>query len=416
MNKVCKVYKNGIKHIHYYIPFLNSIDIAFLFNVGFANEYKKEEFGIAHYLEHMTLQESKKFPDHKKAEDLLFKLGYFYNAWTFYTNTAYFCTGTNKNYEGALEVLQDLVFNPLILSGKVEKERGIIMEELKMNLSNPQSRLSRKMQSRFMYGTPYAHNGLGTKKTIQSISRKMLKNFHKTYYSANNSHLITYGGLTFDEVTEKTDQFLADIHTAEIPSSPKMRVIAKEYSDLILDLDLDSVLFNVYYKTKKVENVKQYLGLIYLMGFLFAGRSSLVNEVLYYDKNLISNYDYQIYPARDLLFIYFSTSVEHKKLNRLKEIYNKTIDNYKKEFTEEAFDRTKGYLLGRFKRTLENFNTSSFPAFDDIFEFILFESNYGFELNPKLIVNEIKNVNRDEILDLWKEFDYLNNRLVGIGK
>ena len=175
--------KNGIR---YYIDKNNSSSSAcifFLVNVGSINE-KKDEEGMAHFLEHMLFKGTKKRLKSKNISNNIYKVGGETNAFTSYDITAYYiCIGSDF-VENAIDILSDMLFNSTFRDFTEEKD--VVISENKKNTSIPQAKFYQKYLSMVYKGTPYQHNIGGTNSVIKKFTLKRLKEFYYKYYKPEN--------------------------------------------------------------------------------------------------------------------------------------------------------------------------------------------------------------------------------------
>lgn len=173
------------------------VSVAFAVKHGGVNE-KKEEKGISHFIEHM-LYKGTPSRDAKKIAEEIEKKGGELNGFTSEEITAYWCKMPSKNLDCALEVLSDMIKNPLFDEKELEKERKVIFEEIKMYHDNPRLHTFDEIQ-KLLYNGTMKINLAGTFETMNSISReKIIKKF-KEVYTSNNLILCVVGNADFDKL------------------------------------------------------------------------------------------------------------------------------------------------------------------------------------------------------------------------
>ncbi|HOC96663.1 insulinase family protein [Candidatus Pacearchaeota archaeon] len=193
-----KVLKNGMTVIleKRNLPI---VSVAFAVRNGGVNE-KEEEKGISHFIEHMLYKGTPSRNAKKIAEEIE-KKGGDLNGFTSDEITAYWCKMPSKNLKCALDVLSDMVKNPLFDEKELEKERKVIFEEIKMYHDNPRLHSMDEIQ-KLMYNGTMKINLAGTFETMNSISReKMVKKF-KEVYTSNNLILCVVGDADFKELVK----------------------------------------------------------------------------------------------------------------------------------------------------------------------------------------------------------------------
>ena len=199
-----KVLKNGMT-ILFEKRDLPIVSVAFAFRNGGINE-SKEEKGISHFIEHMLYKGTPTRNSKKIAEEIEKKGGEL-NGFTSETITAYYCKIPSDHLNVALEVLGDMVKNPLFNKKELDKERKVIFEEIKMHKDNPRRHVFDEIQG-FLYEEPLGLNFIGTHETMSSLTREKLVQRFKEVYNPNNLILCVVGDANFDEIINCLYQIL----------------------------------------------------------------------------------------------------------------------------------------------------------------------------------------------------------------
>jgi predicted Zn-dependent peptidase len=175
------------------------VSIGFAVRAGGINE-SLEEKGISHFIEHMLYKGTPTRDTKKIAEDIE-KNGGMLNGFTSDTITAYYCKMPSKHLDVALDVLSDMVKNPLFDKNELEKERLVIFEEIKMRKDNPRVYVFDEIQ-RFLYNGTFGVSFIGTYDTMNSITREKILERFKEVYQPNNMILAVVGDADFDSIVE----------------------------------------------------------------------------------------------------------------------------------------------------------------------------------------------------------------------
>jgi len=122
----------------------------------------------------------------------------------------------------AFDVVADLVRNPLFEPGDIEKEKGVILEELKMEVDNPEYMIHELFSSRFWKGHALGRSILGTKQTIRSFDRGMIDSYYKHFYSPSNILVTAAGNLSHKKMVRLVEDHLGDLKAR--PFRPKKAV------------------------------------------------------------------------------------------------------------------------------------------------------------------------------------------------
>jgi len=188
---------NGLNTL--FIPNKNTdiISIGMFIRAG-SNKENNKNNGIAHLLEHLMFKSTVKRPEKKLLEDLD-NIGAKYNAGTTRDYTYYEIMGDKKDTNNILDLIFDLYCNPVYDSKTFELEKGVIMEEKKMNLDNTLRVLSDYIISEIFKSTPFEKLIIGTDETIKDMNVDDANKFHKKYYTLNNSILVISGNFKKNE-------------------------------------------------------------------------------------------------------------------------------------------------------------------------------------------------------------------------
>ena len=181
----------------------NAPYVAFSFNVfKGAGAETPENFGVAHFLEHMMFKSSKN-NDALEISEKMESLGGSMNALTSTDRTCYSFRCLPESFAGCAEVFGDMLSNPLFLEEEFEQERKVIFEEIDMIEDSPNRNAYRKMyvamMSNFM---PYAHEVSATKRDVQKLTPAHLREFMEKHYKGENIVFSVVGNLDLLDVTK----------------------------------------------------------------------------------------------------------------------------------------------------------------------------------------------------------------------
>jgi len=169
--------------------------------IGSADE-RDEEAGMCHFIEHMLFKGTEKRKVREAAREIE-SLGGTINAYTSYDQTVYHITIASRYAETGLDILSDAIqhstFDPL----EFEREREVILEEIRMGEDAPSRRLFKQTMAALYRQHPYRRPVIGYEKTIRSIQRDKMVSFFKKWYAPNHMVLIAVGDFNTDEMEGK---------------------------------------------------------------------------------------------------------------------------------------------------------------------------------------------------------------------
>lgn len=172
-----------------------SVALATRFGSGYE---KAEEKGIAHFVEHMLFKGTRKRMS-KEIMDSITEKGGEYNAFTARTLTAAWLKLPSKYLDFSVDLLADLFQNSQFDTKEMEKERGAIIEEIKMYHDTPMKHVFEEL-NRLMYPSPFGLPALGTEKVVSGISREQLIEKYKDNYFTENFVLVVVGDADFEDI------------------------------------------------------------------------------------------------------------------------------------------------------------------------------------------------------------------------
>ncbi len=159
--------------------------------------------GVAHFLEHKMFD----LPGDRDVSAEFAAMGAMTNAFTSYDMTAYYFS-TTENFEGCLRLLLEFVSSPYFTKESMEKERGIIDQEIGMYLDSPDSRVFDSLMESLFHRHPIRVPILGTSETIREITPEILYNCHRAFYTPANMLLCVVGDVEPEKITSIAREML----------------------------------------------------------------------------------------------------------------------------------------------------------------------------------------------------------------
>ena len=306
--------------------------------------------GIAHYLEHKMFDQ----PDGSNVFDKFSKYGGNANAFTSFNITAYLVSSTS-NFEENLSTLLDYVQSPYYTDETVEKEQGIIGQEIRMYDDNPGWKLFFNFINCLYSEHPVKKEIAGTVESISHITADYLYKCYNTFYNLSNMSLVIAGNVdiqsaskVIEEGIKKNEPFTEPIKKI-YPQEPKE--IKSQYVEK--KMAIASPMFMMGFKDNDVnisgrELLKKDIEMRILMRMLFAKGSDIYKKL--YESNLINStfsLDYTVQPD------YGFTSLDGESKNP-KEVYETILDELEKlnktGLSYEKYERAKKVVWGRYIR------------------------------------------------------------------
>lgn len=180
----------------YTIPVVGAKTVTALLMFKTGSKYEtKENNGISHFLEHMFFKGTKKRPDTTTISSDLDSLGSEFNAFTTKEFTGYWVKVASAKFKPALSILSDMLLHSLFDPKEIERERGVIIEELNMYEDNPLMHIEDIFEACLYGDTPAGWDTIGTKENIRNFKREDFIKYLTTQYGADSLNVILAGNI-----------------------------------------------------------------------------------------------------------------------------------------------------------------------------------------------------------------------------
>ena len=298
--------------------------------------------GVAHYLEHKMFEQE----NGKNSLDVLMALGVDANAYTTNNHTAYLFETTDHFME-ALDELMDYVQHPYFTDENVEKERGIIGQEIGMYDDDPGWQLYMNALDCMYNANPIKIDIAGTVETIAKIDKDVLYKCYNTFYHPSNMAMVVCGNFKPEEMLEEIKKRLIQKpKQAEIK-----RIYEKEEAPIHMkyketSMDVSKPIFAIGFKDEIPQGeakVRKHIAIEILMNMLI-GKSSNLYQKLYEEGAMLAAPDLE-YEFSDT-YAHLMISGQSKEPQKVQEELLREIEKQKQNFDTEAFERIRRKIYG----------------------------------------------------------------------
>jgi len=217
--------KNGVRVISEEMPHVRSVSMGVWIKTGSRRE-TSEENGISHFIEHMLFKGTK----NRSAEDIarsVDSIGGGLDAFTAKEMVCYSTKVLDEHLPIAFDVVADMVRNPLFRDEDIEKEKGVILEELKMEADSPDYLVHEIFSSNFWKDHPLGKPILGTRETVKKYDRAMVQSFYSSIYAPANMLITAAGNLAHERMVALVREHFEDV----APGQP-LGIEGFRYADL----------------------------------------------------------------------------------------------------------------------------------------------------------------------------------------
>lgn len=272
------------------VPMKNTSAVTSMVFVKAGSRYeRKEENGISHLLEHLFFEGTKKRPDVAIKRELD-RIGAVNNAYTSFDHTAYYVKADGKFFDLSMDVLSDMYLNSVFRPASIEKERRVVVEEIRMYKDTP-----RKHVWDNFYRLLYPNNALGwpitgPEKTVLSMQRSNFISYMERFYSAENTIIVIAGNVSERQAVETVKKYFKAIPkgkataldpVVDAQKNPRVHAEYKkiDQAHIVLGvnaysasdprryaLEVLSAIMGGYFSSRLMLSVRDKLGLAYYVG------------------------------------------------------------------------------------------------------------------------------------------------------
>ncbi|HVN97678.1 MAG TPA: pitrilysin family protein [Syntrophorhabdaceae bacterium] len=275
--------------------------------VKVGSKYEDQKIaGITHFIEHLIFKGTKKLKGNAFAARIE-SLGGAVNAFTSYDNTVYHITVPAKAFEDGVGLLIESVMNPAFPQEEIEKERNVVLEEIKMGEDDPQRKLFNELFSVSYKGHPYGRPIIGFTGTVEGITRPTILRYYKKHYTPDNMTVVVVGdfneesaraiiGRTLGRTERRASHGFSLTETMIAQEGARVSVIEKDVRERYLALS---------YRIPSISH--EDTAAIEVLGTILGdGESSRLNKSLKREKGILTNTATYIFSPREsgLLVIY----------------------------------------------------------------------------------------------------------------
>jgi predicted Zn-dependent peptidase len=345
------VLPSGIRIVTESMPYVRSVSLGVWIGNGSRIEHGSEN-GLSHFIEHMVFKGTKS----RSAEEIarsIDSVGGGLDAFTSKELVSFNTKVLDEHVPFALDIVSDLVLNPLFREEDIEKEKGVILEEIKMEADQPEFVLHETFISNFWKGHGLGKPILGTKETVKKFGQKMLFDYYNRVYSSRNILITAAGNLEHDQIVRLIEDKFGEIPDRAVPPAD---TVPKTHAPIILKKkdSLEQVHIAIGVPAYPLAHELRFQ-LYVLNTVLGGGMSSRLFQDIREKKGLA----YAVYSELNLfsdtgcLTIYAGTGVETAK---------QVIDSVIQEFSqlkndligEDELRRAKDHLKGSLMLSLES--------------------------------------------------------------
>ncbi len=408
---------SGLIVIRVPIEAVHSITTLVLCNTGSRYE-RPEQQGIAHFFEHMVFKGTESYPDAHSISSTIDSIGAEFNAFTSNEYTGYYVKSAAEHVSLSLDVLSDMMLKPQLRQDDIDREKGVIVEEINMYQDNPRAHISNRFDNMVFAGSGLGHDIIGSKETVTSFTSKDFQEFLKTWYGLQNMIVVVAGKAERVE----SDELLSEIEE-QFGKKPMQQRAASTDQDSWLEEEtpLSEDRFLVEYRETEQAH--------FILGFPAFRRDdedryalSVLSALL--GGNMSSRLFTEVREKRGLCY-YVGSSVDQYHdggvfyaqagvdPNRVDEAIQVTFDEFLKiangeqPITEDEIQRSKDYTTGNFVLSMESARAQA--------QYVgMKQLLYGEIETPDEVIEKIHGVSMEDLQRVMKRIIDANQVRFGI--
>lgn len=374
------------------VPHVRSVAVGFWVGVG--SRYEDQEVnGISHFIEHMMFKGTARRTAKQIAEDLD-AVGGQLNAFTTKEYTCYYARVLDEHFDLAIDVLSDMIFASKFDAQDIDRERNVIIEEIKMYEDTPDELVHDIFANTMWQGNPLGRSIIGTAEVIAGLSREQILEFYNKFYSPANMIVSVAGNVDYEDAVRKLKQILQ----SKNGNAPGRNLVAPQPHHEIIcrGKDTEQVHLCVGSPGLKLDDDRIYVFQV-VNTILGGGLSSRLFQEIREKRGLVySVYSYHSsYHDTGLFGIYAGLSKENVE-EVLDLVFRQVADIRENSVKDSELQRAKDQLKGNLFLSLENVSTRMSRLGKS-------QLYLGKVLSPEEIMEKVNRVTSDEIQRLARE-------------
>jgi len=384
---------NGIRGVIVPMPGLKSATIEVFLKIGSKYE-NKSEFGLSHFLEHMAFKGTVKRPSAQRINTEIDAKGASYNAGTGHEMTSYYVTTVKENTVWAIELLSDILLNSIYDKEETKKERGVIIEEIKMYQDNPMMGLGGEF-TKFLYGNSKigCWNIAGDVDDIKDVDRNTIIDYKNKYFNPKEMVVVACGDVDGNLESVVRNNFDGILKNDLV--LPRVDLVLNKEKNKTIKKELEQGHFCMGLPALGWSDKRKYA--LRLLDIIMGGNSS---SRLYSRIREEKALAYYVASVGELFkeggYWAIQSGVNLNKIDEAIEIVRDEIGKFAESIKEEELIRAKDYFLGKTKLAMDKTSfVSSFVGQKVLLENSEETIEKELEKYKKITLNEVKGLAKE---------------------
>ncbi len=339
---------NGLTIIKVHLPSFHSITSFLVIRSGSRYETPRVN-GIAHFLEHMVFKGTRSYKDTRSIAEAIEGIGGYFNAWTSNDHTAYWNIVPESQWQRGIQVAAELAFMPKLPKADLERERGVIIEEIRRMNDDPAHLVDDMLGEVLFPDNPLGYSVIGTEKIINSVQIEDFQEYHAAHYAPSQAAFVVVGNLAGKDIDGEITKLLGHLKTK--PVSQPERVKGNSKAALkVLNKKTDQTHFMLAFSDTRLglHSTERFSAAV-LNAILGAGMSSRLFLNIREQKGLAYAIRSQFYPFEDTGIVQIYGGVNTGKIDMTLEALDEEFAKLADEaVTEGELRKAKALINGSY--------------------------------------------------------------------
>lgn len=406
----------------------NKVDLRLVINAGSILE-EDDQRGLAHFMEHMCFNGTKRFPKNQLVDYLQsigVKFGQHLNAYTSFDETVYFLpipSDDPAKLEKGFQILEDWAFNTVLTPAEIDKERGVVLEEYRLGLG-AENRMMKRFMPKMMYQSHYADRlPIGQKEILENFKHDKLVKFYKDWYRPDLMAVIVVGDIDVAAMEKKIQDHFSNYQN---PKNPRPRKVydVPNHKETFVAIESDKeasssrvqLVYKDYTEPKTIKTIADFKH--YMAKGLF---SMMLNNRLQELTNsptppFTYGYTYHggTWARTKEAYQSFAMTQESKQLDALKVLVEESQRVKKYGFTQGELERAKSEMTAQMESMYNEREKMESEDFVSEYQshFLEKQPTPGIDWTFKTIQQILPTVTLNEVNSLVKDYIKEDNRVV----
>ncbi len=399
---------NGLRLIT--VPMKDNPTVTVLVMVEAGSKYETKELsGISHFLEHLCFKGTEKRPTSFDIAKTLDAIGAHYNAFTSQEFTGYYAKAQAKHFDRVLDVVSDIYLGSRFDETEIEKEKGVIVEEISMYEDSPRRHIHDLFVALLYGDQPAGWNIAGNRDSVRSFKKEDFESYRKNHYVSGATTVVVAGAVDEEYAMKEVERYFSGMHEGQ--KHDKTKIVEKQDAPAMV------------YKERKIDQAHLVLGVRtydafstltpavnVLASLLGGGMSSRLFQKLRSELGVAYSVGAYNDTATDHGYLAVSAGIDRNRVEEVIKVILAEFSRLKTELVpEEELIRIKDHLTGSLSLELESSDSlAHFYGLQEILRKPL--------LLPEDMAKEIQAVTAEEIQKVAREIfveKHLNLALIG---